>query len=139
MTEKVNNFVNKEKLKGMMKKVAAYKKKIIITVVVVAVAGLAIGGGFIGLGYNYAKNNENYSEQEARNIALAQFDGEIISVQKDFELEDDQLSRSEFEYEVEIKTADNQLRYVKVSSRTGTVDYDDDYGYGDHDHMRDHD
>ena len=139
MTEKVDKFVNKEKLKGMMMKVAAYKKKIIITLVAAAVAGLVIGGGFIGLGYNYAKNNENYSEQEARDIALAQVNGEIISVQKDFELEDDQLSRSEFEYEVEIKTADNQLRYVKVSSRTGTVDYDDYYGHGDHDHMYDRD
>ena len=60
-------------------------------------------------------------------------DGEIINVQKDFELEDDQLSRSEFEYEVEIKTADNQLCYVTVSSRTGTYSYDDDH-YEHHDH-----
>ncbi|MGN1386441.1 MAG: PepSY domain-containing protein [Bacillus sp. (in: firmicutes)] len=123
----------KEKMKDMMKKVAVYKKKIIITVVATAVAGLALAGGCIGLGYYYAKNNENYSEQEARDIALTQVDGEIISVQKDFELEDDQLSRSEFKYEVEIKTADNQLRYVEVSSRTGTYSYDDDH-YEHHDH-----
>lgn len=123
----------KEIMKNMMKKVATYKKKIIIAVVAVAVAGLALAGGYIGLGYYYAKNNENYSEQEARDIALAQVDGEIINVQKDFELEDDQLSRSEFEYEVEIKTADNQLRYVTVSSRTGTYSYDDDH-YEHHDH-----
>ena len=123
----------KEIRKNMMKKVATYKKKIIIAVVAVAVAGLALAGGYIGLGYYYAKNNENYSEQEARDIALAQVDGEIINVQKDFELEDDQVSRSEFEYEVEIKTADNQLRYVTVSSRTGTYSYDDDH-YEHHDH-----
>lgn len=123
----------KEIMKNMMKKVATYKKKIIIAVVAVAVAGLALAGGYIGLGYYYAKNNENYSEQEARDIALAQVDGEIINVQKDFELEDDQLSRSEFEYEVEIKTADNQLCYVTVSSRTGTYSYDDDH-YEHHDH-----
>lgn len=123
----------KEIMKNMMKKVATYKKKIIIAVVAVAVAGLALAGGYIGLGYYYAKNNENYSEQEARDIALAQVDGEIINVQKDFELEDDQVSRSEFEYEVEIKTADNQLRYVTVSSRTGTYSYDDDH-YEHHDH-----
>ena len=121
----------------MKEKLMKYKKKAIITVVALVVAGLAITGGYIGLGYNYAKKNENYSEQEAREIALAQVDGEIISVQKEFELEDDQLSRSEFEYEVEIKTAENQLRNVNVSARTGTVDFDDDNHVHEHMHDRD--
>lgn len=114
-----------------------YKKKAIISVVALVVAGLAITGGYIGLGYNYAKKNENYSEQEAREIALAQYDGEIIGVQKEFELEDNQLSRSEFEYEVEIKTAANQLRYVNVSARTGTVNFEDDDYMHEHMHHRD--
>ena len=81
----------------MKEKLMKYKKKIITIVVSFVVVGLAIAGGYIGLGYNYAKNNENYSEQEVKEIALAQVDGEVISVQKEFELEDDQLSRSEFE------------------------------------------
>lgn len=121
----------------MKEKLIKYKKKIIITAVALVVAGLAIAGGYIGLGYNYAKKNENYSEQEVKEIALAHVDGEVISVKKDFELEDDRLSRSEFEYEVEIKTVENQLRYVTISARTGTIDFDDDYHV--HEHMLDRD
>ena len=43
----------------MKEKLMKYKKKAIITVVALVVAGLAITGGYIGLGYNYAKKNEN--------------------------------------------------------------------------------
>ncbi len=109
----------------MKEKIMKYKKKIIGTVAGVAVLSIAIGGGYLGMGYHYAKQNDRYTEKQIRDIATAQVAGEVISVRKQFELEDDRLPHSEFEYEVEIKTADNMLKTVDVSSRTGTVDVDD--------------
>lgn len=45
-------------------------------------------------------------------------------MKKEFELEDDNLTQSQFEYEVEIKTPDNLLNVLKVSARTGTIEID---------------
>lgn len=107
-------------------KMLKYKKKIIISVIAILVIGIAIVGGYYGMGYNYAKKNENYTEKQVREIALAQTNGEIINVKKDFELEDDNLAQSEFEYEVEIKTPENLLSVLKVSARTGTIEIDNE-------------
>ena len=109
----------------MKEKLKNHKKKIIISLVAVIVHCLAGIGTYYGLSYNYALKNENYNEKEIKEIALAQVNGEIIRVQKEFEIEDDQISLSEFEYEVEIKTPQNTLSHVKVSSRTGTIELDD--------------
>lgn len=103
-----------------------HKKKIIISVFAILVIGITIVGGYYGIGYNYAKKNENYTEKQVREIALAQTNGEIINVKKDFELEDDNLAQSEFEYEVEIKTPENLLSVLKVSARTGTIEIDNE-------------
>ncbi|MEH6942210.1 PepSY domain-containing protein [Bacillus sp. JJ722] len=103
-----------------------HKKKIIISVIGILIIGIAIVGGYYGLGYNYAKKNENYTEKQVREIALAQTNGEIINVKKDFEIEDDNLSQSEFEYEVEIKTPENLLNVLKVSARTGIIEIDNE-------------
>lgn len=43
-------------------------------------------------------------------------------MKKEFELEDDKLAQSTFEYEVEIKTPENLLNILKVSARTGTIE-----------------
>lgn len=103
-----------------------HKKKIIISVIAILVIGITIVGGYYGIGYNYAKKNENYTEKQVREIAFAQTNGEIINVKKDFELEDDNLAQSEFEYEVEIKTPENLLSVLKVSARTGTIEIDNE-------------
>lgn len=108
----------------MKEKLKNNKKKIIISLVTLVVLSVGAMAAYIGIGYNYAKNNENYSEKEAREIATQLIKGEITHVNKDFELEEDQLSRSQFEYTFEIKTSDNQLHEVEVSSRTGTIDAD---------------
>ncbi len=47
-------------------------------------------------------------------------------MKKEFELEDDNLAQSKFEYEVEIKTPDNLLNILKVSARTGTIEIDNE-------------
>ncbi|EEK80194.1 hypothetical protein COE58_09110 [Bacillus cereus] len=101
-----------------------HKKKIIISVISILVIGIAIVGGYFGMGYNYAKKNDNYTEKQVREISLAHTNGEIINVKKEFELEDNNLSQSQFEYEVEIKTPDNLLNVLKVSARTGTIEID---------------
>ena len=123
MSEKMNSFIQK---------LAVSKKKIILTVVVIAVLFAAGIGGYVGIAYNYAKKNDNYTEAQIKEIALSYIDGEVISVQKDFEIEDDRLSHSEFEYEVEIKTDQNTLQEVVVHSRTGTIELDD------HDYHHEH-
>ncbi|PGA90841.1 hypothetical protein COL93_27820 [Bacillus toyonensis] len=107
-------------------KMLQHKKKIIISVISILVIGIAIIGGYYGMGYNYAKKNENYTEKQVREIALAQTNGEIINVKKEFELEDDNLAQSKFEYEVEIKTPENLLNVLKVSARTGVIEIDNE-------------
>ena len=101
-----------------------HKKKIIISVISILLIGIAIVGGYYGMGYNYAKKNENYTEKQVREIALAHTNGEIINVKKEFELEDENFTQSKFEYEVEIKTPENLLNTLKVSARTGTIEID---------------
>ncbi|MCU4770487.1 hypothetical protein OCF65_23735 [Bacillus toyonensis] len=101
-----------------------HKKKIMISVISILVIGIVIVGGYFGMGYNYAKKNDNYTEKQVREISLAHTNGEIINVKKEFELEDENLTQSQFEYEVEIKTPDNLLNVLKVSARTGTIEID---------------
>lgn len=100
------------------------KKKIIISLISVVVLALVGFGSYYGFAYNSALKNENYNENEVKEIALAQVDGEIIRVQKEFEIDEQQLSLSEFEYDLEIKTTQNRLVELKISSRTGTVEID---------------
>lgn len=100
------------------------KKKIIISIVAIIIVGIAAVGGYYGVGYNYAKKNENYTEEQAKDLALAQVKGEVIRINKDFDLEDDKLSQSQFEYEIDIKTPDNFLTTVKVSASTGVMEID---------------
>ena len=71
-----------------------YKKKIMISVIAILVSGIAIISGYYGMGYNYAKKNENYTEKQVREISLAHTNGEIMNVKKEFELEDDNLAQS---------------------------------------------
>jgi len=115
----------------MKEKLINNKKKIIATIVTVAILAIAIVGGYTGTAYYYAKQNDNYSEEEIMKLALEQVDGEVISIHKEFDIEDDRLSQSEFEYEVEIKTPQNRLQEVTVHSRTGIVEVDNDMYHHD--------
>lgn len=116
----------------MKEKLINNKKKIIGTIITVAVLAIVLVGGYTGTAYYYAKQNDKYSEEEIKQLALEQVEGEVISIYKEFDLEDDRLSHSEFEYEIEIKTPQNQLQEVTVHSRTGIVEVDDDM-YHHHD------
>ncbi len=37
-----------------------------ISVIAILVSGIAIVGGYFGMGCNYAKKNENYTEKQVR-------------------------------------------------------------------------
>ena len=101
------------------------KKKVIISVVAAIILILVGLGTYYGVAYNYALKNENYTEREIENIALEQsVGGDIIRITKEFEIDDEQLSLSEFVYDVEMKTLQNRSMEMTISSRTGIVDID---------------
>lgn len=108
----------------MKEKLTLYKKKIIITISTIVVIALAATGIFAGTAYKYAKDNTNFSEKQAKEIATQHVKGEVASVHKEFEL-DEKISKAEYQYEIEIKTPDNLLKEVTVSSKTGTIEIDD--------------
>ena len=110
----------------MMESIKKYKKRIIVSLVTLVVLAAAAVGGYFGAGYYYAKQNVNYSEAEVKEIALADTAGEVISVHKELELEEN-VTKSEYEYEIEIKTAENRLAEMTISARTGIIEMDDDH------------
>ncbi|MGM9930100.1 PepSY domain-containing protein [Pradoshia sp.] len=114
----------KESIKTIQEKMKNKKKAIILTVSSIAALGLILIGGYAGLGYYYAKQNNHYTESQAKEIALSYVDGEVLTVKKHIEMEDNP-AKSEYEYEVEVKTADNLLQEVTISARTGTIEIDD--------------
>lgn len=103
-----------------------HKKKIMISVIAILVSGIAIVGGYFGMGYNYAKRMKTTQRNKFVKFLLAHTNGEIMNVKKEFELEDDSLTQSTFEYEVEIKTPENLLNVLKVSARTGVIEIDNE-------------
>ena len=121
----------KESIKTMQEKVKNKKKAIIITISSILALGLIIIGGYFGLAYYYANQNDNYTESQAKEIALSHTDGEVITITKHIEIEDNP-TESEYEYEVEVKTADNLLQEMTISSRTGTIELDDWEDFNDY-------
>lgn len=104
-----------EKLKENKKKII---KKFLIAIVIIIILGTA-GASFI---YSKAKNNINYTVEQAQQIALQTVAGEVIDVKKNFEL--DTLS---FEYEFKIKDSNNMLIEVVVDSKLGVITDLDNY------------
>lgn len=114
----------KETIKMMQEKIKVKKKAITITVSSILALGLILIGGFYGLGYYYANQHDNYKENQAKEIALSHVDGEVLTITKQLEIEDNP-TESEYEYEVEVKTADNLLQEVTINARTGTIEIED--------------
>ena len=83
----------------------------------------AIGG--IGL-YNIIKSNINYTEKQAKEIALSQVPGEVVYVIKDIDL--DHLG---LEYDIKIKDKNNIIREVTVDSKYGAISDFENYYYND--------
>ncbi|MFN8604503.1 MAG: hypothetical protein U0Z74_00140 [Romboutsia timonensis] len=59
--------------------------------------------------YNIVKSNVNYTEQQAKEIALSQVPGQVVYVTKDIDL--DHLG---LEYNIKIKDKNNIIREVTL-------------------------
>lgn len=99
------------------------KKRIIRGTLIfgVVVIGLGVTGTMVL--YNRAKSNINYTEEQAKEIALKLIPGEIVRIDRDLELED-----LTFEYDIKIKDENNMLREVTVDAGLGIItdsDYND--------------
>ena len=114
----MNKNVNliEEDREEFVKKGKKNKKNIITSIVVLF---LTIGIIMIaGINYLFNRVNENikFTEEEAIEIALGEFDGEVIKVQKEIELEDGTV-----EYEIKIKTKENIIVEVTVDGSYGAI------------------
>ena len=92
------------------------KKRIIksISISGVAIIGLGVAGATVL--YNIAKSNVNYTEEQAKEIALKLVPGEVVRVRKDLDLE-----HCTFEYDIKIKDENNVLREVNVDASLGVI------------------
>jgi len=102
------------------------KKTIIkfVSVIVGCGIGLCIHVGV--LLFNIIKSNVNYTETQAKEIALAQVPGKVVYVAKDLDFD-----RFTLEYDVKIKDKNNIIREVTVDSKFGAVSDFEDYYYND--------
>ena len=120
--ENSNNVVvvdDKEKKNKLKKKIIKF-----VSIFSAAVIGLCIVAG-IAL-YNIVKSNINYTVEQAKDIALEQVPGQVVSVRKDLDLE-----RFTLEYDVRIKDKNNIIREVTVDSKFGAVSDFENYYYND--------
>ena len=98
-------------------------KKTIIKFVSIFVGcgiGLCILAGV--LLFNIFKSNMNYTEEQAKEIALAQIPGQVVYVAKDLDFD-----RFTLEYDIKIKDKNNIIREVTVDSKFGAVSDFDNY------------
>ncbi len=98
------------------------KKRIIksISILGVVIIGLGVAGGVAV--YSIAKSKINYTEEQAKKIALRLVPGEVVRVRKELDLE-----YCTFEYDIKIKDENNVLREVNVDSNLGVITDSDMY------------
>lgn len=92
------------------------KKRIITGISILAIVVIGVGAVGVGLMYKNATSNINYTEEQAKEIALANIPGEVVKVERDIELED-----ATVKYEFKIKDSNNILREVTVDAKIGAV------------------
>ena len=92
------------------------KKKIIkrASIFGAIVVGISLAGT-IGL-YSIAKLNINYTEEQAKEIALKLVPGEVVRIRKNLDLDN-----FTFEYDIKIKDTNNVLREVNVDANLGVI------------------
>ena len=66
--------------------------------------------------FNIIKSNVNYTETQAKEIALEQVPGQVVYVAKDLDFD-----RFTLEYDVKIKDKNNIIREVTVDSKFGAI------------------
>ena len=106
----------KRNIEKLAKNINHNKKKIIkIVSILGAVVITLIIACTIGI-YSIAKSNINYTEEQAKEIALKVVPGEVIKIEKYLEMED-----LIFEYDIKIKDNNNMLKEVTVDSSLGVI------------------
>jgi len=98
------------------------KKTIIKFVSVFAGCGIGLCILVGVLLFNIIKSNVNYTETQAKEIALAQVPGQVVYVAKDLDFD-----RFTLEYDIKIKDKNNIIREVTVDSKFGAVSDFDNY------------
>lgn len=91
-------------------------KKIIMGIVICGVIIAALGVTATVVIYNKINANVNYTEEQAKEIALQEIPGEVVKVKKDLDLDD-----MAFEYDIKIKDANNRIKEVSVDAEFGAV------------------
>ena len=66
--------------------------------------------------FNIIKSNVNYTETQAKEIALEQVPGQVVYVAKDLDFD-----RFTLEYDIKIKDNNNIIREVTVDSKFGAI------------------
>lgn len=92
------------------------KKKIKKTIIIVFSIAIIGGGITAGSIYSYINSNENYTENQMKEIALKKIPGQVIDTKKELELED-----GAFEYTFFIKDKENILQEITISSKSGVI------------------
>ena len=109
-----------------MKRKIKLKKTIIkvVSIFSASAIGLCALGGVVL--YNIVKSNVNYTEQQAKEIALSQVPGQVVYVTKDID-----LNHLGLEYDIKIKYKNNIIREVTVDSKYGAISDFENYYYND--------
>lgn len=103
-------------IENIIERVKKNKKRIVKCILIsgVIIVGLGVAGTTVL--YNIAKANINYTEEQAKEIALKLVPGEVIKIRKDLDLDD-----CTFEYDIKIKDTNNMLREVNVDASLGVI------------------
>lgn len=80
------------------------KKRIIKSISIGGVVIIVLGVAGATVLYNITKSNINYTEEQAKEIALNLVPGEVVRVRKDLDLE-----HCTFEYDIKIKEEKNNI------------------------------
>ena len=109
-------------MENIIENIKKNKKRIVRGILISGVIIVGLGVAGTAVLYNIAKSNVNYTEEQAKEIALKLVPGEVIRVRKDLDLED-----CTFEYEIKIKDENNVLREINVDANLGVITDSDNY------------
>lgn len=92
------------------------KKKLIKLISSAVLAVIVLAGTFVGISYNRANSNLNYSQDQLQEIALEKIPGEVVGIEKELNFKE-----GSYEYEFKIKDSENMLKVIEVDARYGTI------------------
>lgn len=105
-----------EKIQSKLRVIKRILIGLTIAIMTLGIIGMVMVGS-ISLGW--LKKQINYTEEQAKTIALESMPGEVLEIRK--ELDDFMLV-----YEVRIRDINNRLQKVEVNAKYGTIELDED-------------